>query len=1113
MPKTSKKLLQAIARAQSVAELPERVVNGKCVYVKGAVGALKPLLVAHLSKQLSRPVVYFSHDREESEEVKEDLERLLGEEAVAHFPAFVLYGSGFDHHNHDSLRARLKTLEALTKEHPAVIVAHCSGLLHRLPLPEIFSQNRISVRPGKEVEFDKLVALLVDMGFVRETRVEHPGEMCVRGGIVDVFPYSAESPYRIEFWGESVESLRKFDPETQRSVASVERLDIFPQDIESTEQESSDARASLLDYLPEQAIVVFDEPDRILRSLALELRTASDDEEAMELAEAAWRQVETRLARTAQMRFVSVGSKYPRLVSLDAKSPQPFKGDLKAFRTALTTFAEEKLNGHDHALEIYYSCDSESQAERLQEIFADEEIVFPGLSVTSIGLHKGFVFPEASLIVYTDHQFYGRTKRLRLPKRRFKGLNPNQLKHLNVGDYVVHVDYGIGVFRGLKKIAVHGHERECLQIEYRDGDMVYVRIERMDRVNKHSSKDTATPPLSKLGSAEWQKLKMRTKKKIKDIAKDLIEIYARRRSQPGFAFEADGLWQRELEASFPYDDTPDQVTATVEVKQDMESPRPMDRLICGDVGFGKTEIAVRAAFKAVLGGKQVAMLVPTTILAYQHLNTFRERLAKFPVQVEMLSRFRTRAEQKVILEKLAAGEVDIVIGTHRLLSKDVQFKALGLLIVDEEHRFGVTHKEKLRRFRATIDVLTLTATPIPRTLQFSLMGARDMTLITTPPKNRLPIITEILPFSPRYVREVILRELDRRGQAFFVHNRVKSINRIAEMVSDLVPEARVAVAHGQMPEKELEKVMVDFIEKKYEILVSTMIIESGLDMPNVNTIIVNRADKLGLAQLYQLRGRVGRSHQRAYAYFIIPPIERLTDDALKRLRSIEEFSDIGSGTQLAMRDLEIRGAGNLLGAEQTGFIDTLGFDLYNKILDEAIQELKAERLPQEAKKPSVETLVEMDLDAYLPENYVAAGPERVDIYRRLTGLQALQEITEIWAELEDRFGKLPQPVKNLLTFVAIRRLGQHLGLKMIRITKREMIAEYSPEILDTQGEQFHAWLGSTVANASLPFEFFQNEGLGIRLQIPDTGDKLLLIKEFLQSLDPGATNPTPVATQ
>ena len=1094
-------LVEQISKAPSVTAVLSQLRKGRLVTAKGLTGALKSIFLTLVTESKGGIVLYVSPEKEEAEEIKEEAEQLMDASRLHFFPGGILSPTGLGRLNHQDARARLSTLESMTNSAGGLIIANPSALLKTLPHPSEFLSQKISVTVGENFDFDRLVNELLYLGFSREDRVEHPGEICVRGGIVDVFPLSAPHPFRLEFWDNEVESIRTFVPETQRSLNSVDDIEIFLQDIVFKEDESIEKHSSLLDYLNEEAIVVLDEPDRVGRCLSEMLGEGPNSRGTTPESGFTWARFLERLSNYKRLDFISVGQDYDNLVDFSSGSPRRFKGNMKQFKSFVDGKSVDPYEiGASHPL-IVYCCDSDSQVSRISDIFQEENISAANLQVGTLALHNGFNFPEANLTVFTDHEFFGRAKRLRLHKQNFKGLTPGQLKRLDIGDYVVHVDFGIAVYRGLKKIEVRGHERECLKLQYRDKDVVYVPVERLDRVNKYSPKDGAEPRLNKLGSPEWSRLKAKTKKKIKNIAKDLIEIYAKRKSQPGFAFSEDGLWQRELEASFPYEDTEDQATATIEVKRDMESPRPMDRLVCGDVGFGKTEIAVRASFKSVLSGKQVGILVPTTILAYQHLNTFRERFKNFPVNIEMLSRFRTRLQQQEIIKQVRAGAIDILIGTHRILSKDVTFADLGLLVVDEEHRFGVTHKEKLKTLRATIDVLTLTATPIPRTLQFSLLGARDLTHINTPPKNRLPILTEILTYNKTYIKGVILRELDRDGQVFFVHNRVRSIEQVARMVRELVPEAKVVVAHGQLPEKKLEKIMVDFMAHKYQILVSTMIIESGLDMPNVNTIVVNRADKLGLAQLYQLRGRVGRSSQRAYAYFIIPPIETLTDDALKRLRAIEEFSDIGSGGQLALRDLEIRGAGNLLGAEQTGFIDTLGFELYNKILEEGVRELKSDALATSEKTSEIEPKVEISCDAFLPETYVSASSDRVDVYRRMMDSMAVDELDEIALELQDRFGRLPQPVRNLLDYVAIRLISKQAGLASISIDKGQVLAHYSPEFLELQGEQIQKWLGSIVAQASQPFEFVQNEGIAIRLRVQAQENKSLSeVRTFLSSL-------------
>jgi transcription-repair coupling factor (superfamily II helicase) len=625
----------------------------------------------------------------------------------------------------------------------------------------------------------------------------------------------------------------------------------------------------------------------------------------------------------------------------------------------------------------------------------------------------------------------------------------------------------------------------------------------LDRVQKYSSRDGMAPRVHKLGAPDWERLKKRTKSRIKDIARDLIKLYAARKAQKGLTFPPDTFWQKELEASFIYEDTPDQARAVEEVKHDMENENPMDRLVCGDVGYGKTEVAIRAAFKAVQNSKQVAVLVPTTILAQQHYTTFRERLRKYPVQIEALSRFRSAAEQKKIVEKLKLGEVDVVIGTHRLLSKDVAFKDLGLLVVDEEQRFGVRHKERLKQLRVNVDVLTLSATPIPRTLHMSLLGVRDMSNINTPPKDRLPVHTEIVQFDRDLIRQVILREVHRGGQVFFVHNRVGSIYRMADLLQRVIPEVEFGVAHGQMNEHELEQAIVNFMERKFHVLVATMIIESGIDMPNVNTMVINRADRFGLAQLYQLRGRVGRSHHKAYCYLVIPPIRNLTAEAIKRLETIEQFTELGSGFQIAMRDLEIRGAGNMLGAEQSGFIDSLGFDLYCKILEEAVQEARLEELPQEAvaalPEKKGECRIELDGDAYLPDDYVEMPAERVAIYRRLAEAKTLSDIEMVQEELIDRFGRLPEAAENLMGLVSLKLLGTKLGLRSLQIAPRQVLGIFSENGHPQKGEPLKQWIGSMVQRAAAPFEFVQWPGFGIRLPIPKPQQPLPLTLKFLRS--------------
>ncbi|RMD99256.1 MAG: transcription-repair coupling factor, partial [Calditrichaeota bacterium] len=794
------------------------------------------------------------------------------------------------------------------------------------------------------INFDHFLRQLSEMDFQREPMVEKPGDMAVRGGIVDVFPFAAEQPIRIEFWGNRIESIREFDVNSQRSINILNRVMLYPRPV----RQKANLRATLVDYLAPQTLVIFDNPTHIEKAYHGEHKASYYEDLWVEENESGgdglWQNFQLAFEPFQKLSFsVLKSANASDVIDLNARNLPPQQGDIqrliREFREHLRENAQSKN---------YFLCESAGHARRMQELFEDRGVSEHEALISSASLQQGFMLPSEGLYVYTDHQFYGRLRRQKSRKKYYGGLTLRQLKTLSMGDFVVHSDYGIGVFRGLEKIKVRNHERECLVLEYRDGDKLYVPLDKMDRVQKYTGREGIVPVVHKLGSPDWDRLKKRMRSKVRDIARELVQLYALRKTQKGFAFSPDTTWQKELEASFAYEDTPDQLKATLEVKQDMESDQPMDRLICGDVGYGKTEVAVRAAFKAVQDGKQVAILVPTTILAEQHYFTFRDRLERFPVRVDVLSRFRSAREQRRIVAQVKSGEIDIIIGTHRLLSKDVEFKNLGLLIIDEEQRFGVRHKERLKQLRVNVDVLALSATPIPRTLQMSLLNVRDMSQINTAPRDRLPIHTEVMTFNKDFVRQAILREVNRGGQVFFVHNRIESIYRVARQLGDLVPEVDIAVAHGQMKEKDLEKVMMDFMNRQYHVLVTTMIIESGLDMPNVNTMFINRADRFGLAQLYQLRGRVGRSSQKAYCYLLIPPVKHLTPEAIRRLETIEEFTDLGSGMQIALRDLEIRGAGNILGAEQSGYIDAMGYDTYMKILEQAISELRQEKLPESA---------------------------------------------------------------------------------------------------------------------------------------------------------------------
>ena len=769
-------------------------------------------------------------------------------------------------------------------------------------------------------------------------------------------------------------------------------------------------------------------------------------------------------------------------VRFGAKAPPPFQGELAVLQKEV-----DRL--HESGYTIHIRCDTQGQSSRLQELFEDR------LDLLSFGLgslHQGFVHPEAKLALFNDHEIFSRQKR-RYRYRRFRAAATiDTYNNLVRGDIVVHVDHGIGRYIGIRRLKIGGREHDCIEVTYQGRDKLFIPVEQLDRVRKHSSAEGEVPILSKLGGTAWERLKERTREEIFKMASELVQLYAERKALPGFKFAADGPMQKELEAAFPFQETPDQLRTMSEVKEDMETPHPMDRLVCGDVGYGKTEIAVRAAFKAICAHKQVAILVPTTILAGQHFHTFKERMDHSPVRVEVLSRFRTPKEQKGALVDIKAGKVDVVIGTHRMLSKDVVFRDLGLLVVDEEQRFGVRHKEKLKQLKRLVDVLTLTATPIPRTLHMSLMGSRDMSVINTPPQDRLPIHTEILAFNEERIVEAILREVDRGGQIYFVHNRVRSIHRLTQYLQDLLPQVRFAVAHGQMPARELEKIMFDFLERKYDCLVCTMIIESGIDIPSVNTILVNRADALGLSQLYQIRGRVGRSKERAYAYLLIPKAKKLTKKSRMRLRAIEEFGDLGSGFNIAMRDMEIRGAGNILGAQQHGFITAVGFDLYCRLLDEAMRELKGEVVNE-----VVEPDMQISITAYIPDDYVPDINQKMAFYQRLADAQRVVDLLSIQEELVDRFGRPPIQAKALLHLMEIKIMARQLGLESVSLERSRLQLRF-PE--DRQVSPADIQLMVEKSPVQLEFNLDQRLTIGIAVPGRDEQERLERSRDALQAI-------------
>ena len=1091
---------------------------GKKIFIKGLAGSLKSLFLSILFEQKKRPILYITADEEQEEITREDLELIIGAEQIAYIPQ--IRELAFDGVITDTARKGLllSALERLVERQRLITITSARNIAFKFPSPNWIKKQKVIIEIGKEYDFDLLKERLVDLGFNREVVAESRGEMSVRGGIIDVYPFSSDYPFRIEFFGDIVESIRIFDPTTQRSINRVSRVVIYPQHPEEQDDLEDNSQVSFLDYIDKDSIIFLDESEIIKKDIEeLIYYTTESKNNIRKIANNSNIVRKNRFVNYSELetdfdKFVLITHNSLKInieskcYNFSSQNQESLKGNLSVLNQKIETYRQKGVDGSSQPAKLYFLCDSASQVERIEDILTNAGIDSDLLAVRNFGINQGFIFNEVGLVAFTDNQFYGRPVRWRRRKKVHRGLTLQQLHSLSIGDFVVHVDHGIGQYQGLKKITVQGNERECLSIVYRAGDFLYVPLDRMDRVQKYSAKDGAVPSLSKLGSKDWDRLKKKTKKRVKDIAKDLIELYAKRKSQKGFAFSKDTLWQKELEASFEYEDTPDQGKATEDIKQDMENEAPMDRLVCGDVGYGKTEVAVRAAFKATNDSKQVAVLVPTTVLALQHYNLFQERLGNYPIKIEMLSRFRTTADQRRIVDWLKQGRIDIVVGTHRLLSKDVQFKNLGLVIIDEEHRFGVKKKERLKEFQVNVDVLSMSATPIPRTLNMAMLGIRDMSLIATPPRDRLPIYTEISPFDKKLIRMTILKEIERGGQVFFVHNRVQTIETIANLLRSLVPEVTFGVAHGQMDERQLEKIMWDFATKKFHCLVSTMIIESGLDIPNVNTMIVNRADRFGLSQLYQLRGRVGRSTQRAYAYLLVPSFHLLNKNALKRLQIIEEYTDLGSGFNIAMRDLEIRGAGNIFGAEQSGHIVALGYELYMRIIEEAVQEIKLEKEGKSISEISSkeETKVEIHQDAYLPDDYIEQPELKVDIYRRLANADDISVIDQIKEEVDDRFGKLPAPVENLFNLVELKIIGSLLDLKLIKVFDKTLISYFSKDVtsLDSR-ELIENKICSIMQKAEGVFHFLQEgkDGLGIHVDIP-TGerDSIQYSKNFLKSL-------------
>jgi len=1024
------------------------------LHLQGLVGSSRSMVAAAAFEAGTQVHLVLLPDKESAAYFFNDLQQILGDR-VYYFPSSFKRGFHTGVKDNQGLLSRTEVLNHLnSRARKFIVVSFPEAISEKVVNKKYLEKNTLKLSVGEQVSMDFILDLLVEYEFERADFVVEPGQFSLRGGLIDVYSFSSDHPYRIEFSGNRVSTMRTFDPSTQLSISKMEEISIVP-DIR-VNAEKKIAYESLFAFLPDRAAIWLEDPG----SMAHGMEKLPDSELLLHGSEF--------LKALLDFSTIEFGNScYFRTAQSIAFNTVPQPSFNKNFDLLLQDLHRNSAMGYQNFL----LADNPKQAERLQSIFEDIEskkgdptVVThhasrgadetasgqPPVSHTTLNfsLHEGFIDRDLRLACYTDHQIFERYHKFHLRDgyKAKEALTLKDLYDLRPGDFVTHIDHGVGRFDGLEKIINNGKEQEAIRLIYKNDDLLYVSIHSLHRISKYIGKEGSPPSLNRLGSDVWNKLKNKTKSRVKDIAKELIRLYAERRASKGLACAPDTYLQTELEASFIYEDTPDQIKATIDIKKDLEETYPMDRLICGDVGFGKTEIAIRAAFKVVTESKQVAVLVPTTILALQHFKTFSDRLKSFPCRVDYINRFKSAKDQKLLLADLAAGKIDILIGTHRLLSKDVQFSDLGLLIIDEEQKFGVGAKEKIKMLKVNVDTLTLTATPIPRTLQFSLMGAHDLSIINTPPPNRYPVQTEIHPFGEEVIREAISFEVARGGQVFFVTTRVMNIMELSGMVQRMVPGVKVAVAHGQMEGHKLEKVMVDFIEGEYDVLIATTIIESGLDISNVNTIIINDAHHYGLSDLHQLRGRVGRSNKKAFCYLLAPPMSSLTDEARKRLRAIEEFADLGSGFNIAMRDLDIRGAGNILGAEQSGFISEIGFEMYQKILDEALLELRendfTEQLPTDPPKTYVrECVIETDLEILIPDYYITNITERLNLYKELDSVETEENLLKFRERMTDRFGELPPQTETLLHTIRLRWMARKLGFEKL-VLRNERLTAY-----------------------------------------------------------------------
>lgn len=1026
---------------------------GSKIHWKGLSFSAKSICASQLAKQVPGNHLFVLSDKEEAAYFLNDLENLYPEEKnILFFPASYRAPYQFEETDNANVVLRSEVLEKINNGKNTWIVTYPKALFEKIPTQKKLVENTMKVQKGKTYSLDFMNELLMEYGFERVDFVYEPGQFAIRGGILDVFSFSNDQPFRVEFFGDEVDSIRTFDPVDQLSINTHDFFNIVPNIQRHLIHEEG---GSILEFSGKQTTVWISSNQLINGALSKDYEKATKTYEELNHTVKHTIPADLYTHKTEwneQLKEHSVIEWGPDF-SFEPTFEQTFKVlPQPTFNKNFDLLKEDLIQRKKLGFTNLLFSNQPKQIERLHAIFEDQNA---GVEYTPmpIALREGFILPDLKLVCYTDHQIFERYQRFKLKEgfsQAKQALTLKEIYDLQKGDYVTHIDHGVGQFSGLQTIDVNGKQQEAIRLIYKDGDVLYVSIHSLHRISKFTGKEGTAPKMNKLGTQTWATLKNKTKTKIKEIAYDLIQLYAKRKSQPGFAFSPDTYLQDELEASFIYEDTPDQLKTTQAIKEDMESSTPMDRLVCGDVGFGKTELAIRAAFKAVTDGKQVAVLVPTTILAMQHFKSFSERLKDFPVTVDYVNRFRSAKTVTETLKKLSEGKIDILIGTHKIVNEKVKFKELGLMIIDEEQKFGVSVKDKLKTLKATVDTLTLTATPIPRTLQFSLMGARDLSIINTPPPNRQPVLTEILQYNEEAIRDAIAYEVSRGGQVYFVHNRLQNIQEMSGMIQRLCPGVRVAIGHGQMDGKQLEKIMMDFTEGEYDVLLATTIIESGIDISNANTMIINNAQNFGLSDLHQLRGRVGRSNKKAFCYLIAPKFHEMTSEARKRLEALVQFSDLGSGFNIAMKDLDIRGAGNLLGGEQSGFIADIGFEMYQKILNEAMEELResefkdlfAERNTDQFTQYVKDCVIETDLEIRIPDDYVNNVAERLSLYQKLDSLENKEALDQYAKTMEDRFGPLPKVVKELFHSFELRWLAQQMGIERLVMKSGSMVAYF-----------------------------------------------------------------------